>query len=195
MAHVIWFCSYTRFGNDSYPTVLSSVDCSTPTYLVILQCSFNSTPPSSCTDEDDVSVQCCEFCDYTHFDKGVDRSSALVCILLRFQLMIVLLLYNIHVHFVITPIQCVASWYKFPVHLLKFLTVSSAMCMFTCLRGHCSKNTAFFINIICSWNISQLWHATTVCVGKRDKHFISQAFIFMIVSICCNVNLVIVSVY
>ena len=49
-----------RYGTDTSPTVLSSVDCSTSDYLVILQCSYDSTPPSSCTNSDDVSVYCCE---------------------------------------------------------------------------------------------------------------------------------------
>ena len=58
--------SYSRarddvFGNDSsLPTLLSNVSCSTSSYLVILQCSYDDTPPSSCTDDDDVSVTCCE---------------------------------------------------------------------------------------------------------------------------------------
>ena len=58
--------SYSRarddlFGNDSsLPTLLSNVSCSTSSYLVILQCSYNDTPPSSCTDDDDVSVTCCK---------------------------------------------------------------------------------------------------------------------------------------
>ena len=58
--------SYSRarddlFGNaSSLPTLLSNVSCSTSSYLVILQCSYDDTPPSSCTDDDDVSVTCCE---------------------------------------------------------------------------------------------------------------------------------------
>ena len=50
--------SYSRarndlFGNDSsLPTLLSNVSCSTSSYLVILQCSYDDTPPSSCTDAD-----------------------------------------------------------------------------------------------------------------------------------------------
>ena len=35
------------------------MDCSS-TYLVILQCSFSTFIPSSCTDDSDVSVSCCE---------------------------------------------------------------------------------------------------------------------------------------
>ena len=53
------YCNF-RYGADTSPTVLSSVDCSTSSYLVILQCSYDSTPPSSCTNSDDVSVNCCE---------------------------------------------------------------------------------------------------------------------------------------
>ena len=36
------------------------MSCFTSSYLVILQCSYDDTPPSSCTDDDDVSVTCCE---------------------------------------------------------------------------------------------------------------------------------------
>ena len=51
--------THYRFGNDTSPAVLSTVRCFR-SYLVILQCSYSSTPPLSCTDEDDVSVMCCE---------------------------------------------------------------------------------------------------------------------------------------
>ena len=59
--------SYSRARNDTFgingrPTLLSNVSCSTSSYLVILQCSYDDTPPSSCTDDDDVSVTCCESC-------------------------------------------------------------------------------------------------------------------------------------
>ena len=54
-------CCIHSFGIDSSPAVISSVNCSTSEYLVILQCSYDNTPPSSCTDSTDVSVQCCEW--------------------------------------------------------------------------------------------------------------------------------------
>ena len=54
---------FFRFGLDKKTTLLHKVHCSTSLYLVILQCSFAFISPSlqpSCTDNDDVSVVCCE---------------------------------------------------------------------------------------------------------------------------------------
>ena len=51
--------THYRFGTDTSPAVISDVDCFR-SYLVILQCIYNIPPSSSCTDEDDVSVVCCE---------------------------------------------------------------------------------------------------------------------------------------
>ena len=54
-----FFLCFHRFGIDTSPTVLNNVDCSTSSYLVILQCDYKTSPPLfSCTDDDDVSVVC-----------------------------------------------------------------------------------------------------------------------------------------
>ena len=51
-----------RFGLDTqYPIILDNVNCSTPNYLTILQCDYNTNISSSCDHgSDDVSVTCCE---------------------------------------------------------------------------------------------------------------------------------------
>ena len=51
-----------RFGLDTqYPIILDNVNCSTPNYLTILQCDYNTNISSSCVHgSDDVSVTCCE---------------------------------------------------------------------------------------------------------------------------------------
>ena len=55
---LVW--KYTcRFDIDnSITALLSNVSCSTSSYLVILRCSYDDTPTSSCTDDDDVSITC-----------------------------------------------------------------------------------------------------------------------------------------
>ena len=49
-----------RFGSDKLPILLNKVRCQTSDYLVILQCSYNTTISSSCTSSDDLSVTCCK---------------------------------------------------------------------------------------------------------------------------------------
>ena len=53
---------FLRFGLDSFPILVDDVDCSTSSYLVILQCSHSLIRDSNCIHgSDDVSVTCCEF--------------------------------------------------------------------------------------------------------------------------------------
>lgn len=54
------FTDSCRFGTDTLPAVLSSVSCSSASFLVIHQCDYNSITPSSCTNNDDISVTCSE---------------------------------------------------------------------------------------------------------------------------------------
>ena len=55
------FSSWTRFGNDSFPILVDDVDCSTTSFLVILQCTHNFVIGSDCVNgRDDASVSCCE---------------------------------------------------------------------------------------------------------------------------------------
>ena len=58
--HNILF-SDCSFGVDPYNIILDNVDCSTSSYLVILQCSFSTSIHSNCiSGRDDASVTCCE---------------------------------------------------------------------------------------------------------------------------------------
>ena len=56
---ILSVCIYYRYGTDTSPTVINHVICSS-SYLVILQCLFSTIISSSCTDDNDVSVTCCE---------------------------------------------------------------------------------------------------------------------------------------
>ena len=85
---VIYLLLFDRFGNDTSPAVLSGVNCSTSVYLVILQCSFDSTASSSCTDNDDVSIVCSELNDTcmavinvveVHFQLEIELIKATLC--------------------------------------------------------------------------------------------------------------------
>ena len=50
-----------RFGSDSYSHVIDDVDCSTSSYLVILQCLHSFSIDIGCVNgRDDASVTCCE---------------------------------------------------------------------------------------------------------------------------------------
>ena len=60
--HTTVFIYNCRFGLDTqYPIILDNVDCSTSSYLTILQCSYSTIISSSCVHgSNDVSVTCCE---------------------------------------------------------------------------------------------------------------------------------------
>ena len=50
-----------RYGTDINPVLLEDVDCSSSSYLVLLQCSYSTLISSYCNDNDrDVFVVCCK---------------------------------------------------------------------------------------------------------------------------------------
>ena len=51
----------SRFGTDTAAILLEDVDCSTSSYLVLLQCSYNYQYSSYCIDDSrDAFVVCCK---------------------------------------------------------------------------------------------------------------------------------------
>ena len=51
----------SRFGTDTNAILLEDVDCSTSSYLVLLQCSYNYQYSSYCNDDSrDAFVVCCK---------------------------------------------------------------------------------------------------------------------------------------
>ena len=50
-----------RYGTDINPVLIEDVDCSSSSYLVLLQCSYSTLISSYCNDNDhDVYVVCCK---------------------------------------------------------------------------------------------------------------------------------------
>ena len=53
--------SLYSYGTDTKLTLLEDVDCSSSSYLVLLQCSYSTVITSDCNDHDlDVFVVCCK---------------------------------------------------------------------------------------------------------------------------------------
>ena len=61
LVHVLLMCRYGALSTD-FPIVLDDVDCSSSTYLTILQCRYSTFIDSNCDrGVDDVSVICCKY--------------------------------------------------------------------------------------------------------------------------------------
>ena len=58
--NILYLYSY---GTDANSTLLEDVDCSSSSYLVLLQCSYRSPYSTYCNDNNrDAVVVCCKYC-------------------------------------------------------------------------------------------------------------------------------------
>ena len=58
----MFFACFYSYGFDSNPILIDDVQCLSDEYLVLLQCSFQTSVDFSCNDgTDDVGVSCCKY--------------------------------------------------------------------------------------------------------------------------------------